>query len=80
MNEMKTNSKPVEVNSFVNGKVFGTYKLNVRAEPSLSAKVLRVVGQDDRLLVDSSYISTEWCKIRLGADTFGYSLKQYVKF
>lgn len=69
-----------EMTSFVNGRVVNARKLNVREKPSATAKILKVVGQEDRLLVDSSFVDAEWCKIRLGPNTFGYSMKKYVKF
>lgn len=62
-----------------NKKVDGCVKLNVREEPSKMAKIAKVVGVGDTLLVDSSYMSSEWAKVRLTPKSVGYVMKKYLK-
>lgn len=53
-------------------------KLNVREAPELDAKVLRILGPEDEVVVDMSFKNTTFYKITSGNVT-GYVVKLYLK-
>jgi len=52
--------------------------LNVRAEPSLTAKIVSKIGKSRKYAVLDK--QTEWTKIRLADDTEGWVFGQYIKY
>lgn len=60
------------------GKVFGTDRLNVRANPSMDAEVVCRINKDDVVLIDENLSTDDWYSICTENGMEGFCMKEFI--
>lgn len=69
----------VTLPSVVDGVVVNCARLNVRAEPSLSAEVICVLDVKSEIKVDTDKHTPEWFYVYTATGAEGYCMKKFVE-
>lgn len=69
--------EPIEAYGKHDGKIAGCMNLNVRVEPNIESKVVRIVSKNDTVTIVGE--SGDWYEIVTMDGYHGYSMKQYIK-
>ena len=69
---------PVEKTTVYIGKLRDCGKLNVRAEPSVDAKVLCRIDKNSEVIVEKSESTKDFYKICTSSGVEGYCMKKYM--
>lgn len=59
------------------GKIVGCMNLNVRIEPDIESKVVRIISKHDTVTINGE--NGEWYEITTNDGDHGYSIKQYIE-
>lgn len=59
------------------GKIIGCMNLNVRTNPDMESKVVRIVSKNDTVTINGE--NGDWYEITTKNGDHGYSMKQYIE-
>lgn len=60
------------------GVVSNCARLNVRAKPKLTAKIVSVIESKTKVRIDNDTSNEEWCKVYVKPEVEGYCMRKYL--